>query len=188
MAPTLDSADLAALARRALEQGRLAEAADAVETLLARQPEDGTAWIIRGVLDLQRGTPAAASEAFARAERLGADRRRARLGAGMAALELGESERAWATFETVAREHGDDAETMHWLLCAGTALGRWSALAERLEAFVARNPDEHAVRFALGAVCLRLGARERAREHCQTLRRLHPDFDGIDDLERALAA
>lgn len=182
------SDDLGARARDALERGRLDEAGEALERLLAATPDDAPAWIMRGVLDLQRGAPAAAEAAFVRARQLGADDRKARLGAGMAALELGEAERAWQLFDAVARDHGDDAETMHWLLCAGAALGRWPALAERLETFVARHPDQHAVRFALGAVCVRLGERERARHHCEALRRHQPQFDGIEDLERALAA
>jgi predicted Zn-dependent protease len=179
-------ADLADRARTALEHGRLDDAAAAVDVLLATRPDDPDAWMLRGVLDLQRGAAAAAAESFAHAERHGADRRKVRLGAGMAALGLGDGERAWALFTDVAGDDEDDPEAMHWLLCAGTALERWDALAERLDRFVSRNPTQHAVRFALGAVCLRLGARDRAREHYEALRLAAPGLEGLDDLRSAL--
>jgi tetratricopeptide (TPR) repeat protein len=179
--------DLAALARRALEAGRLDEAAAAIDVLVRERPELAESWMLRGVLALQHGAAADAAAAFEQASRCGGDARKVCLGAGMAALGLGENERAWSLFDGVAREHQDDPEAMHWLLCAGTALGRWDVLAQRLDAFVARNPEQHAVRFALGAVCLRLGDRAGARAHCETLERAVPDFVGLDDLRAALA-
>ena len=187
MDPSGSTSSFVSQARHALEEGRLSDAGAAIDAMLHRDAGDATAWLFRGVLELQRSDPASAAAAFERAERLGADRRRSRLGAGMAALELGEAERAWTIFDAVAREHGDDAETMHWLLCAGTALGRWAELAERLEGFVTRHPDAHAIRFALGAVCLRLGDADRARRHHEVLRERCPGFDGLEDLGRALA-
>jgi len=183
-----DDVDLVRLAREALESGRLDDAAAAIDVVLADAPEHADAWMMRGVLDLQQARHDAAAEAFARAERLGADRRKARLGAGMAALGLGERERAWSIFDGVATEHADDPEAMHWLLCAGTALERWDALAARLDDFVARNPAQHAVRFALAAVCIRLGARRRAHAHYDALAAEVPGFEGLDDLGSALAA
>lgn len=180
--------DLALFARRALEAGRLEEAADVIAVLTRERPDLAESWMLRGVLALQQGAPADAAAAFEQASRCGGDARKVCLGAGMAALGLGQNEQAWSLFDGVAREHADDPEAMHWLLCAGTALGRWDALAERLDAFVTRNPAQHAVRFALGAVCLRLGERDRARTHCETLEREAPELVGLDDLRAALAA
>ncbi len=177
-----------AAARAALEAGRIDDATSAVEALLARSPDDGAAWLLRGVLALQQADPKTARNAFDAAARYGADTRRTRLGSGMAALGLGETEQAWELFDAVVTEHADDAEAMHWLLRAGSALERWDALATRLAGFVDRQPEQHAVRFALGAVYLRLGQADAARREYETLRAAAPAFDGLDDLGRALEA
>ncbi len=185
---TLDLPPEHAAARAALEAGRVDDAGRAVEVLLARDPGDGAAWLLRGVVALQQRDPQTARAAFETAATCGADTRRARLGSGMAALGLGEAERAWDLFDAVAREHVDDAEALHWLLRAGSALERWDALAERLAGFVGRQPAQHAVRFALGAVYLRLGQAEAARREYDVLCAEAPAFDGLDDLGRALGA
>jgi hypothetical protein len=44
------------------------------------------------------------------------------------------------------------------------------------------------VRFALAGVELRRGRHAAARAHYDRLRDAAPDFDGLDDLRRALAA
>src|SRR6185369_11408913 len=99
--------------------------------------------LLRGVVALQQRDPQTARAAFETASTCGADARRARLGSGMAALGLGEPERAWELFEAVASEHADDAEALHWLLRAGSALERWDVLADRLAGFVDRQPAQH---------------------------------------------
>lgn len=177
-----------AAARAALEAGRIDEAGRAVDALLRHDPNDGAAWLLRGVVALEQRDPQTARTAFEMAATCGADARRARLGRGMAALGLGQTEQAWELFDAVATEHADDPEALHWLLRAGTALERWDVLAERLAGFVDRQPAQHAVRFALGAVYLRLGRADAARREYDVLCVAAPQFDGLDDLGRALGA
>lgn len=104
----------------------------------------------------------------------------------MAALGLGESADAWELFLCVASEHLDDAETLHWLLRAGTALKRWEQLEPVLSRYVSRNPGDLSLRFALAGVFLRLNRWTDARREHDSVRLLDPAFDGLSELASAI--
>ncbi|MER3424475.1 MAG: hypothetical protein C4293_15910 [Nitrospiraceae bacterium] len=176
----------AALARVALTQGQLDDAETQLTTLLAKGPHNGEGWLLRGVLAMQRSDYAEAAFAFETARHCGADPRRARMGMGMAAIGQGRAEGAWMDFLDVLENHPDDAEALHWLLRAGTLLERWEPLADYLTRFVLRNPGDLSVRYALAGVLTRLGRREAAHREYETIRLLNPDFEGLNDLARAL--
>lgn len=108
------------------------------------------------------------------------------MGLGMAALGAGQIERSWDAFLAVLKQEPDDAEAVHWLLRAGAALGRWKALAEVLARFVDRNPGDLTTRFALASVLLRDGRVAEARREEQVLQLLDPQYEGLDELTRAL--
>lgn len=173
--------------RAALGRGDVAGARDIVDRLLASAPEDGPAWLMRGVVDIQTGDYEAARSAFERAHRNGAETRRALKGIGMAELGLGRAEEAWRVFADLVEREGDDAEAIHWLLRAGTSLQRWRALAPLLVRYLGRCPEDASVRFALAGVRLREGRLDLARVELERLRREAPDLAGLDELAEALA-
>jgi tetratricopeptide (TPR) repeat protein len=177
-----------ALARIALEIGSCDVAEEHLDALARRRPTDPDGAMMRGVLELQRRRYAAARDAFAIALETGASRGRALRGLGMAALGLDQPEHAWALLDEALGESPDDADGIHWLLRAGCALQRWDALVPRLERYLEIKPDDAAVRFALAGVELRRGGHAAARAHYDRMRAAAPDFDGLDDLRRALAA
>ena len=127
-----------------------------------------------------------AKTAFEQAGAYGADRRKTQLGLGMAAMGLNESADAWELFLAVATEHPDDAETLHWLLRAGTALQRWEQLEHALSRYVTRNPGDLSIRFALAGVFLRLTRWADARREHDSIRTLDPAFDGLSELASAI--
>jgi GT2 family glycosyltransferase/radical SAM superfamily enzyme YgiQ (UPF0313 family)/tetratricopeptide (TPR) repeat protein len=175
-----------ALAKNALEEGRLDEAEHRLAELRSCSPKHGDGWLLSGILAMQRDRFAEAKTAFERASTYGADRRKAKLGLGMAAMGLAESADAWELFLGVATEHSDDAETLHWLLRAGTALQRWERLEPVLSLYVSRNPADLSLRFALAGVFLRLNRWADARREHDSIRLLDPAFDGLSELASAI--
>jgi GT2 family glycosyltransferase/SAM-dependent methyltransferase/thioredoxin-like negative regulator of GroEL len=176
----------AALARRAIEQGRFDDAETHINALMRSEGDRGEGWLLRGVLDMQRHAYADAATAFEAALEHGTDARKARMGCGMAALGQGNADRAWAHFIEVLTAYPDDAEAMHYVLRSGTALQRWEALSEALQRFVQRNPADLSARYALAGVSLRLGRYERARAQYDAVRLFDPAYDGLPELAKAL--
>lgn len=175
-----------ALAKHALEKGRLDEAEYHLAELQRFNPKHGEGWLVSGILAMQRGRFSEAKAAFERAVTYGANSRKGKLGLGMAAMALTESADAWELFLAVATEHADDAETLHWLLRAGTALQRWEQLAHILSRYVSRNPGDLSLRFALAGVFLRLTRWADARREHDSIRMLDPAFDGLSELAHAI--
>jgi len=175
-----------ALAKAELAAGRREEA----ETQLACLPDSlqgsGEAWLLRGILALQRQDWAQAERAFETALAHGADRRKAELGLGMAAFGRGDAERAWQIVSAVVAEYPDDEDALHWLLRAGTVLARWNELEQLFHRFVERNPAELAFRYAWAGVLLRCGRWDEAHAQASTIRLLQPEFPGLAELEQAV--
>ncbi|WHZ14751.1 MAG: Glycosyltransferase [Nitrospira sp.] len=174
------------LAKHAIEQGTFDGADAHLSALLAQNPSHGEAWLLRGIVAMQQHAYAMAEAAFDQARVSGADRRKVSLGMVMAAMGDGRAEAAWALLQPLCANGPDDEECIHWLLRCGTALERWDAVASRLSTFVARNPGNLAMRFALAGVLLRSGRRTDAQRECETLRALDPTFDGLDELTTKL--
>jgi GT2 family glycosyltransferase len=177
-----------ALAKHALEGGRLDEAERHLAELRSSGPKHGDGWLLSGILAMQRDQFAEAKIAFERAATYGADRRKAKLGLGMAAMGLADSAGAWELFFDVVTEHPDDAEALHWLLRAGTVLQRWEQLKPLLGQYVSRNPADLSLRFALAGVFLRLNRWADARREHDSIRLLDPAFDGLSELAGAIDA
>ncbi|HEX2055719.1 MAG TPA: glycosyltransferase, partial [Nitrospiraceae bacterium] len=177
-----------ALAKQSIEAGRLGEADLHLTRLFAIQPDHGEGSFLRGILAMQRQAHADAAKAFEQALTHGGDARKARLGIAMAAIGDNQPARAWNALIELLMTDPDDAEAMHWLIRAGTLLTKWEELAERLVAYGIRNPADLGARFALCGVCVRLGRMERARQECDRLRALAPDYDGLAALEERIAA
>ncbi|NWF71975.1 MAG: glycosyltransferase [Nitrospirae bacterium] len=174
------------LAEAALEEGRLDEAERLLAELRSCSPMHGEGLLLSGILSMQRQQFAEAKTAFEQAVICGADRRKAKLGLGMAAMGLAEPLSAWEIFFDVVREYPDDAETFHWLLRAGTALQRWEQLEPLLNQYVTRNPGDLSLRFALAGVFLRLNRWTDARHEYDSIRLLDPAFDGLNELASAV--
>jgi GT2 family glycosyltransferase/radical SAM superfamily enzyme YgiQ (UPF0313 family)/tetratricopeptide (TPR) repeat protein len=175
-----------ALARIALDQGQVDQADSHMNILLSHNDQQGEGWLLRGVIAMQRQAFDAASIAFQKAHEYGGDYRKAWMGQGMAAIGLGQAERAWAAFSAVLDRYPDDRDAIHWLLRAGTALGRWETLAERLSRYVSRNPGDLSLRFALAGVFLRLNRRADARREHDSISLLDQAFDGLSELASAI--
>jgi hypothetical protein len=104
----------------------------------------------------------------------------------MAAMGSAEFLVAWDVLLEVVTEYPDDAESLHWLLRAGTALQRWEELEPLLTQYVSRNPGDLGLRFALAGVFLRLNRWTDARREHDSIRLLDQAFDGLSDLARSL--
>ncbi len=172
--------------RMPLKKCKLEEAERYLAELRNFNPKHGGGWLLSGILSMQRRRFAEAKTAFELATTYGADRRKAQLGLGMAAMGLNDSAGAWELFLAVAAEHPDDAETLHCLLRAGTALQRWEHLEQVLSQYVSRNPGDLSLRFALAGVFLRLNRRTDARHEYDSIRLLDQAFDGLSELASAL--
>jgi GT2 family glycosyltransferase/tetratricopeptide (TPR) repeat protein len=177
----------AALARLALEHGRFDEAGEHLRVLMTHHPRHGEGWLIQGVLAMQRHAYEEAVSAFESALQNGADFRKSRLGCGMAEMGQGYADRAWNRFIEILTAHADDAETLHWLLRAGTALERWEELARFVGLYTKRNPADLSARFALAGVYVRLGRWDAAQREYEAVRLLNPAYEGLDQLAHALA-
>jgi GT2 family glycosyltransferase/radical SAM superfamily enzyme YgiQ (UPF0313 family)/tetratricopeptide (TPR) repeat protein len=177
-----------ALAKDALEQGKLDEAELRLAELQNCNPKHGGGWLLSGILSMQRQRFAEAKTAFELALTYGTDSRKAKLGLGMAAMGLADSAGAWELFFAVAIEHPDDAETLHCLLRAGTALQRWEQLEPVLSQYISRNPGDLSLRFALAGVFLRLNRGMDARREYDSISLLDPAFDGLSELAGAIDA
>jgi GT2 family glycosyltransferase/cytochrome c-type biogenesis protein CcmH/NrfG len=175
-----------ALAKAALEEGRLDEAERRLAELRKHSPKHGDGWLLSGILSMQSQLFAEAKTAFERAATYGANCRKAKLGLGMALMGLADSAGAWKLFLAVATEHPDDAETVHWLLRAGASLQQWEQLEPVLSLYVSRNPGDLSLRFALAGVFLRLNRRPEARREHDSIRLLDPVFDGLSELASAI--
>jgi GT2 family glycosyltransferase/radical SAM superfamily enzyme YgiQ (UPF0313 family)/Flp pilus assembly protein TadD len=174
------------LAKTALEGGKLEEAERQLNELRSSSPKHGEGWLLSGILAMQRARFSEAKGAFERALIYGADCRKAKLGLGMAAMGLEDSADAWEQFLAVATEHPDDAETLHWLLQAGTVLQRWEQLEAVFRQYVSRNPADLSLRFALAGVFLRLNRWADARREHDSICLLDPAFDGLSELASAI--
>ncbi|MCP9470687.1 MAG: glycosyltransferase [Nitrospira sp.] len=175
------------LARLLLEQGDLVGAEQQLRAALRSEADHPEGLLLCGVLCMQREQYGEAESLFARALKAGADRRKCLMGMGMAAIGRSYPQGAWEKFCEVLVDQPDDAEAIHWLLRAGTAQNRWEELSRCLEPYVKRNPGDLAVRFALAGVWLRADRVEEARREQEAIRALNPQFDGLAELEQAIA-
>lgn len=176
-----------ALAKQALETGAIKEADGHLTALLQADPSHGEGWLLRGILAMQLNGYRDAQQAFERAKQSGANPRKATLGLVMAAMGDNRAEAAWSHVAGLCADYPDDEEGMHWMLKCGTMLQRWDTLASRLSSFVARNPGNIAMRFALAGVLLRAGRRADAQREYDWLRAMVPTFEGMDELAKQLA-
>jgi Flp pilus assembly protein TadD len=171
-----------------LEGKDLIAAGQHLQKLLSDCPTHAEGLLLQGVLCMQREQYREAEHAFSLALRQGADRKKCLMGIGMAALGRAYAQGAWEQFLQVLAEHPDDAEAIHWLLRAGTAQNRWAELCGHLRHYLSRNPGDRAVRFALAGVLVRAERIEEARREHDTLRALAPEYDGLAELGRMIAA
>lgn len=182
-----DPAARRALARMALEEGKLPEADSLLTVLLQRSPQDGEAWVLRGILDMRQAQYAEAEQAFLTALAQSGDRRKSMMGLGMARMGLDNAGQAWNDFCALLNEFPDDVEAIHWLLRAGSARGSWTELSERLQGFVSRNPADLSVRYALAGALIRSGQPDAAQQEYRTLCALAPSYEGLEELAQALS-
>ena len=176
-----------ALIRALLEQKNLTGTEEHLRILLASYPSHAEGLLLKGILCMQREQYEQAEGAFGSALREGADRKKCLMGMGMAAMGRAYTQGAWAQFLQVLAEYPDDAEAIHWLLCAGTAQNRWDELGRHLRKYLLRNPADLAIRFALAGVLVRGDEIEAAQQEYDTLRTLAPTYDGLIELGQAIA-
>lgn len=186
IANTADTLDPDLLIREALERGMLEEAGEAIEALLAADSEHHEGWFLKGVHGLLSGNYAGASAWFEKSRERGADSRAARLGHAQALLGALRAEPAWSILRDLAQDEPGDAEVLHWLLRAGTALEQWDALAVTLHGYLTKHPSDDAARFAYAGVSLRRGQVAEAQLQHDILRASQSEVIGLEDLTRLL--
>jgi Flp pilus assembly protein TadD len=174
------------LIRTLFEQKHWAGAEEHLRVLLASSPSHAEALFMQGILCMQREQYEQAEIAFGSAMREGSDRKKCLMGMGMAAMGRAYTQGAWERFLQVLADHPDDVEAIHWLLRAGTAQNRWQELGQQLRAYVLRNPDDVATRFAFASVLLRSEQIEEARQEYDALKKRAPNYDGLDQLGQAI--
>ncbi|MFO0698012.1 MAG: glycosyltransferase [Nitrospira sp.] len=182
-----DSMKRVELVRMLLEQSNVIDAEEHLRILLAASPNHAEGLLLKGVLCMQREQYGEAEMSFLSAMQQGANRKKCLMGMGMAAMGRAYTQGAWERFLQVLVEHPDDAEAIHWLLRAGTVQNRWQELAEQLRRYVARNQQDVATRFAFASVLLRGDQVEAARREYDTLFTIAPNYDGLEELGRAIA-
>ena len=181
------SEDRITRARAALGEGKREEATHLVREILTATPDHGEGWLLRGILDIQSLDYESAEKSFAEASRLGGDDRRCRLGLGMAALGRHQAETAWGLFSALAQEHPADDEIVHWVLRTACIREAFADAVPFLVRHLQEQPANASVRFAYAGLLMRLNRLEEATAEYETLRETAPDFDGLADLETALA-
>ncbi|MCA9472046.1 MAG: glycosyltransferase [Nitrospirales bacterium] len=172
----------------AITRGRLDEAQDSLEKIIRHNPTESDAWLSSGVLSMQRQDYRSAVDAFMRALKYGGNDRKCRMGLVMAWMGAEEAPKASNEALEILKAYPDDEEAIHWLIRACTALEDWKTLETALSYYLQRNPANCSVRFALASVYVRLGEKEAAKTHINTLKLLSPNFDGMDELERLMNA
>src|SRR5690606_25597002 len=158
-------------ARGELEAGRAAEAASALEALVAERPDHAGAHALLGAARLELGELDAAVASLDRAVELAGDLADVHLGRGEARLRLGDAAGALADFRrAMGRAAGDRAV----LAAAYRGMGLAHRLAgdgdraiRELRKAVAEAPDDAAALAALGDALLAApdGPRAEARRH-----------------------
>jgi lipopolysaccharide biosynthesis regulator YciM len=136
-------------------EGRHADARRAVKRALKRDPSHVGAWIALGELEAERGKVKAALAAWSRVPAL--DRSRGelvypRIEASYAALERSRDFEAW--LEELLRERPDDPHARFALARAHAARGEVEEALGGMRRLLAQDPDDLAVRGALGRMLL----------------------------------
>lgn len=175
------------LARLALQDGDFDRAAVHIQVLHDMFPHICEGWVVRGIFKMQQQQYADAKQAFNRALSFDPDHRKARRGICLALMALKEWRQAWNACEALMLESPDDVESLKLLIQAGTELQNWKQLVTHLSRFVDRNPSNGDMRFALAGVLIRADQRSQAQYHYSVLATLHPDFEGLTDLQFRIA-
>jgi GT2 family glycosyltransferase/tetratricopeptide (TPR) repeat protein len=174
------------LARATLKNGNHDDAQRHLDVLKNVFTPRVEAWSLQGVLSMQRREYSEAKYEFEQALAFESANKKALMGLGMACLGLDQIAEAWSIFEKIVYADPDNFEAVRCLMQAGTASQRWESLARHLSRFIARNPADCNVRFALAGVQLRAGQSDQAKEHLTWLRLIKPDYEGLADLEKLL--
>ncbi len=174
------------LARASLKTGDLQEAQKHLDVLKDKFSLEEEGWTLQGILYMQNQEYSLAKRAFGLALNFNHTCERARIGAGMACMGLGENEEAWTQFKQVLSQDPDSLEAIRCLIQVGTGLERWDSLFHQLSHFVERNPAASDIRFALAGVAVRAGHLEKTREQLSWFQLIKPDYEGLEDLANAL--
>lgn len=164
-----------AAARALLDAGRAAEAAEAIEGVLAARADHAGALCLLGAARLELGQIEAARAAFARALSVRVDMPEARLGHAQTALALGHTDEAIAGFRAAGSAAGGDrgvlALAYRGLGMAYRRTGDIEKAVRELRKAVAENTDDVLARAALGEALVadpRISA-EEARHHLRAV-------------------
>ncbi len=175
-------------ARRLAREGRAEEA----ETLLARRcantPEDGNAWLVRGLIASYLQHQDAAAQYLIEARQRGAERFATTVGELMVMVAQGRHEEAFPLALNELDRYPVEKEPLHFLYAAGLALGRFAEVAERIERYLEHHPEDTHQRFALASLYLQSGELVRASTHAGRLAELDPDYADLPLLKERLTA
>ena len=161
-----DPASTTEAARRALEAGDLATTERICAQVLARAPDDGSAWALLTETALQRGRPDAAIVCANRAVALNPEDPIAHIMLAKCLFFSGEAARALAAAEAAAKIVGDAPQAQDALGAIFGLLGLHQRAAELFRRAVAGRPDVSQYFFNLAATERMTGMLEAAEAHC----------------------
>jgi protein O-GlcNAc transferase len=155
--------------------GKLADAAEAYERVLARAPDLAVAHLNLGLVRHDQRDYKSSTEEFARAISLDPQLKAARLYMGIDAYLWGHYDMACQVLEESAKQNTSDAEAVYWLGLSQAAHGDYRAAATSLETAAKLRPHDEDALYQLQEVYLQLwkGTYERLAETNPSSIRIH---------------
>jgi len=175
-------------ARRLAREGRVQEAEALLATRCKSAPEDGNAWLVRGLVASLEQRQDEAARYLAEARRHGAERFATSVGELMVMVAQGKHAEAFPIALTELDRYPMEKEPLHFLYVAGLALGRFGEVAERIERYLEQCPEDANYRFSLASLYLEAGEILRASTHAGLLEETDPNYADLPLLREKLAA
>lgn len=170
------NADPRARARAALAAGRLEDAAGLCDAILAREPDDAEALVLRARIDRSSGDPMQAIERLRRAARQVPEHPAVHLELAGAQLSLGRLPEAAGSAEVAARLAPPDAGS--WLAIGSVryALGDKAGAQDAFARAVALDPSHPKANNNLGLMHLEQGQLKQAAERFERALDVDPNY------------
>jgi tetratricopeptide (TPR) repeat protein len=166
---------LEALARGYIQIGRLADAREACDLWIARQPDHPLPWFLRGMIHERLGYPAKALPDYQRAVQNAPDDRDARLRLASVLLDARHTDAAAEQYESILAHRPDDSAAKIGLAECRIGQGHSAEAIPLLDSVLAREPTVPRALCLRGRVALEQDQLERAEQLLRQAQQLSPD-------------